>query len=304
MAKKTDTMELLIIRGAAIGDVLCTEPIVRKLTQMGYRVHIKTKYPEIFVYNSSLTSINKSVKTDCVINLNLSYELRPRMHTLDAYISVVRKKITGFSLDDSERIPIYNKNYIWKNGKRNIIVVNSEGSWLSRTYDVDKWKQFIQYLKEQGNEILEIGRDPSKYLGIGKNCYARLTLDESVKLMLESDMYVGFDGALMHFAQSIGLPMFIIFGCTCPNYRIHNWDIAKVLWKNSDELECAGCHHRRLAPRKGTVCFHSKIFCLDFSVERVIETFVNAPFGNKPHLCEKNDQRILRIADVLDLSFY
>ena len=294
-------MILRIIRSSAIGDVLCTEPVIRKLSSLGHRIHFSTIYPDTFIYNKNIISINKDVSVDSVIDLDMSYERKPMMHILDAYVEVVKKTIPDFVLEEHERVPVYNEKFAWKNEKRNVVTVNSEGSWASRTYDVTKWKQFILFLKDRGNRIVEIGSDPGKYLGIGDNYYGKLSLSETVELMLESDMYVGMDGGLMHFAQSIGLPMFIIFGCTCPNYRIHNWEIAKVLWKNTDELDCAGCHHRRLSPRRETYCFCDEVACLDFSVERVIDTFLNAPFGNKPVLTAGNHKKIVRADDFMNM---
>ena len=293
-------MNILIVRGAAIGDVLCTEPIIRKLTKMGHRIHFRTIYPGTLMYNKNIITINEKSAADRIINLNMSYERMPMMHIIDAYSEVVRKVVPGFVLEEKERIPVYNEKLAWKNVKKNVVTVNSEGSWSSRTYDVTKWKQFIRYLKDRGNHIVEIGSDPAKYLGIGDNFYGKLKLNETVELMMESDLYVGMDGGLMHFAQSIGLPMFIIFGCTCPVYRIHNWNIAKVLWKNTDELDCAGCHHRRLGPRRETECFCDETACLDFTVNRVIDTFLNAPFGNKPVLTDANRKRILRLDDLMN----
>lgn len=293
-------MNIKIIRGAAIGDVLCTEPIIRKLTSMGHRIHFSTVYPETLIYNKYLISINEKVVADRVINMNLSYERKPMIHMIDAYTEIVRKVIPEFFLEVKERVPVYNEKFVWKKSNKNVVTVNSEGSWPSRTYDDARWKQFIRFLKDNGNHIIEIGCDPTKYLGIGDNFYGKLKLSETVELMLESDMYIGMDGGLMHFAQSIGLPMFIIFGCTCPIYRIHNWDIAKVLWKNCDELDCAGCHHRRIGPRRETICFRDEISCLNFSMERVIGTFLNAPFGNRPVLTEADHKRIYRVDDFMN----
>ncbi len=290
-------MNLRVIRGAAIGDVLCAEPIIRKLSAMGHRIHVSTMYPDTFTFNSVISSINKDVTTDNVINLDLSYERLPLVHIVDAYVTAVQKVLPEFVLGKNERIPVYNENFVWKNSNSNIVAVNSEGSWASRTYDVTRWRQFVTFLKENGNHIIEIGSNPDKYLGIGENYYGKLKLSETIELMQEADVYVGMDGGLMHFAQSIGLPMFVIFGCTCPVYRIHDWHIAKVLWKNSRELNCAGCHHRRLGPRRETECFRESTLCLDFSVQHVIDTYMTVPYGNKPELTDVDGEKMYRLDD-------
>lgn len=284
---------VLIKREAGLGDVLAVEPIIRKLKALGYCIFFETNRPELFLYNDDIVAIFKpNVVPDfvenqsLVINLNGAYENKPLVHILDGYINKVQELWSTFQLSDEERIPIYDKNLIRHlpySDKIKKICVNSEGSWLSRTYDRKKMVQFIKYLQENNYSIYEIGCDKKNYLGIGKMCYG-MKLHDTVELMSHMDLYIGMDGGLMHFAQAIHLPIFVIFGCTCPNFRIHDWARAKVLWKNTDELSCAGCHHRRKAPRNFTECDRYTIDCLDWTVEEVIESFETAKFNDPPEL--------------------
>jgi len=292
--------DILIIRDGALGDVLCIEPIIRKLKAMGFNVYLETGFAQVHFYNKNLTAVfgTQQVPPDIreksiIINLNLAYERRPFLHIIDAYIQEVQTKLPDFQLTPQEKIPVYDSNISCAGNKNNpkTICVNSEGSWAAKTYDRMKMKQFIAYLKASGYFIIEIGWNRDNYLGVGEDYYG-LQLHDSVKVMAKTDMYIGMDGGLMHLAQAIGLPMFIIFGCVCPNFIIHNWDIAKVLWKNTDELSCAGCHHRRSYPRPFTECDKEMIDCLNWPVETVIETFETVPFGNKPVLTDAIYQKI------------
>ena len=274
-----------------MGDVLCTEPIARKLNRMGFHVYIQTDFAEAYLYNHYVVKVIKKPsrmlkwrKFFIRINLNYAYERRPFLHIVDAYEEKVRASIPGFLLKASEKCPVYDKNITYKGNQRHIqiICINNEGSWKSRTYPY--MKDVAIHFKRAGCQIIEIGQNPDYYLGVGDNYYGRLNLHDTVQLMLNCDLYIGMDRGLMHFAQAIHMPSFILFGCTCPNFRIHDWDVTKVMWKNTDTLPCAGCHHRRSAPREFTECDRDRIYCIDWPPEEVICQFRNAPFGNKPLL--------------------
>ena len=87
----------------------------------------------------------------------------------------------------------------------------------------------------------------------------------------------------MHIAQSVGTPSVIVFGCTCPNYRVHDWTKLKAVWLDQKELECAGCHHWKSAPRYHTNCDRKSILCLEgIKVNDVINAIHRKRGWNKP----------------------
>ena len=83
------------------------------------------------------------------------------------------------------------------------------------------------------------------------------------------------DGSLAHFAQSMNIPTFLIFGCTSPHLRVHNWKITNVVWLDKTKNPCAGCHHDlEEAPKVFTKCKRDKIYCLEnITLEMVIDKF-------------------------------
>ena len=282
---------VIIKRNAGLGDVISSEPIVRKIISMGFHVFYETenpfgihhRHPEVI----PLKMVPDFLETSSiVIDLNMSYEVAPLQHILDAYIDKVREVFPSFSLEGVERIPQYDLSFENKSvlDKPKRICVNIEGTWDSRTYPHSKTKQFFNYLVQQGYEVFEIGLRHELYLGVGKDCFG-FTLDETAAFMKTMDLYVGMDGGLMHLAQAIGLPVFILFGCICPNFRIHDWSKARVMWKNIDQLSCAGCHHRRLAPHFITECDNiNRHECMAWSVQEVINAFETEKYDNPPKL--------------------
>jgi len=268
-------IRILVDRQGALGDALCTEPIIKALRKKYplCLLHVNTVCPTAFTCNRYVdhcaNNLNKK-DYDIVIDLNLAYEKNPTMHIVDAYA-----KEAGVILDQSNKIPVYYGLTCFENKYENsdYITVCSEGSWLSRTWNLDRWKSFISRLSKT-NKIVEVGHDKRNYLGIGENLIGKMSLQQTVGVIAKAKLFVGFDGGLMHFSQAVGTPVFIIFGCTNPLYRIHDWNKATVVNMTEDELECAGCHHKLPAPRCFTECTKDKIYCLDgISLERVINTF-------------------------------
>ncbi len=283
---------VLMKRAKGIGDVLAFEPIARKFKALGYNVLVATLFNKVFRHCNSVdgsfskVNISKSIERRCLtIDFEHAYGVRPYGNMVDGYVRFVQSILPHFSLPESERMPIYDSSLIHehKGSIRKICVNNEATEWKSRIYPHEKMKQFVSYLKDIGYEIYEIGVNPDAYLGVGKNCFG-MELHDSVTLMSEMDLYVGLDNGLMHLAQSIHLPIFVLFGCVCPLFRIHDWTRARVMWKNTDELYCAGCWSRRQLPCSIVECDREKLFCMDWSVEEVITAFETYPYNNPPKL--------------------
>lgn len=283
---------ILLKRNRGLGDVLAFEPCARKFREMGYQILVATEYDDIFRHNHvadgvfGMMSIPSRIETSCIVfDMTHAYAITPFSHMVDGYIAFVRKLFPDFSLSETEKMPVYDASLIRPHGTepKKICVNNEATEWKSRIYDRDKMRQFVLYLKRKGYEIYEIGKDEETYLGVGENCFG-IELHDTVRLMSEMDLYVGLDNGLLHLAQSIHLPIFALFGCVCPLFRIHDWSRARVMWKNTDELACAGCWSRRRMPCDVVVCDQKEHYCMDWSVEQVIYAFEHLEYDSPPQL--------------------
>lgn len=281
---------IILQRGGGMGDVLTLEPLCRALKNNGFNVGLMSNWECLFFYNNSIDFsspfYNRFLEDSAMyISVELAHETRPLCHMLDAYLNLISQYIPGIEISAEARIPVYDNSLIRLRSKEiRKICINAEASqWHSRIYDINRMREFAKYLLSKGYEIYEIGTDRSNYLGVGKDCFG-LELHDSVELMSKTDLYVGLDNGLMHLAQAIRLPIFVLFGCTCPLYRIHDWTRARVMWKNVNELACAGCYHRRRIPCVKTECMYEKCRCLDWSVEEVIYAFENLEYDSPPVL--------------------
>ena len=271
-----EPMKILVDRQGALGDCLCTEPIIRELKNKypQGKIYVDTSCPNAFLNNPDIAVYGKGIKYkfeyDMVIDLNGAYEANPQMHVVDAYA----KKAKVIIYPD-ELIPRYYGLLSNQEKLKKTIVVCSDNTWKNRMWDLKLWKQFIEHITKKYNyTVLEVGIHPENYLGIGQNFIGKLIFPNVVNLIYRSEMFLGFDSGLIHFAQAVGTPIFSIFGCIDPHYRIHDWDKATVVWLNHHELECAGCHHKKKAPVTFSQCERDKIYCLEnITLDRVINTF-------------------------------
>ncbi len=292
---------IVLQRQYGMGDAFYLEPVARKLSDMGYAVFISTDYGFVFENASYLTDI---FAFNCVpqwildraflIDFFNAYERRPFMHILDAYVKQIQEVLPGFTLEEERRIPIYDASMIRERDKTEIkkICVNFEASeWKSRMFPRSKTMEIIKALSDRGIEIYEIGCNEDYYLGVGKNCYG-LRFPETIRLMSQMDLFIGVDNGLMHFAQSVHLPIFILFGCTCPMYRVIDWSNARVMWKSAKELICSGCHHRVKIPQNYTYCGRDKHYCMDWTADEVLNAFDTLAYDMPPEIGEADQTPI------------
>lgn len=270
---------ILLKRLGANGDAFCIEPIARELKYKypGCEIHVETRCPQWLQKSPVFTQIGIGLDNqhyDEKIDLDLSYEKTPMVHIVDAYARDAQVNLSYIS-----KTPVFDPNLKWTGENSNTIVVNSEGSWACRTWDMGRWSRFIQKIKAEGYDITEVG--VGHYLGIGKNMVNQLNIFDTAKVISEAKEFVCFDGGLLHIAQSIGTPSFSIWGCTCPMYRIHDWAICRTVWLDSESIECAGCHHWRISPRYYSECHMDKQVCTEhLSESQVWDSWKNGLYNN------------------------
>ena len=261
-------LEILVIRTGALGDAFMVEPILRELVNKypGCSVYFQTKCAEWYTPCDYIKECGPSLKDkrkyDIVIDLDMAYERRAKMHVIDAYAEAA-----NVILDKDGRLPVYGGLQKFEKREKTA-VINAEGSWDSRQWPLDRIRGVAQYLKGEGYHVKEVGRTQSLYTGVGENLIGKLPFKGVVQTIAEASLYFGMDGGLAHFAQSVGTPSFLVFGCTNPEYRVHPQANVKAAW--IDSLPCSGCHHEGL-PKTFTKCATGKFECLTrITVEQVI----------------------------------
>ena len=267
-------LQILVKRTRALGDSFMAEPIARELNNKypWCHVYFETSCPEWFTPCDYIKECGPNLRQkrryDIVIDLDMVYERNPKMHIVDAYAMAAM-----VDLDEDKRTPQY-MGAVENKTDMKTAVINAEGSWKSRQWPLDRITSFALHLKSQGYTVKEVGRSEHLYTGVGENLIGKLNINEVIQIIADADIYFGMDGGLMHFAQSVGTKCFIVFGCTCPHYRVHDWSITKALWLDKSVLACAGCHHEGKAGKTFTECATGKYECLNgITVEDAINQF-------------------------------
>jgi ADP-heptose:LPS heptosyltransferase len=265
-----------ILRNRALGDVLWVEPIIRYFLEMQKSVNLKTLYPEIFenyplkglsINQSIFESSSKEKKFQRFIDLNMSYESRPKMHILQAYmqealIDDMPLSYPKIYLSEQELMPVIEGDYA-------ILHIDSKPQNYRNVYDVS-WDRIVQHLESAGLNVIQIS-PPSHKLFTTQ--YEPKSLRNLFTLIAKSRLFIGPDSGPSHIAASFQIPSIIFFGSVNPKYR-HLASFKGTFLQG--QCSHSFCYHEAIST-EGVPCKLQKIQppCASHSNERVIQAISN-----------------------------
>lgn len=265
---------ICIQREGAIGDALLVSPIIEslKLENPSCKITLSTNAPHIVTFNKYIDQIfphNIIPKgVDRVINLDMAYEKRPLMHVIDAYAEVAGVKLATRMLRIDLPKDIPNKfNYL----KNYIIVHIGPTAWPGRNLPASTMDEVVMVLKDKGYYIVEIGHQVNlKKADLTMN---GISVEETIMLIKNCEMFLGIDSAPMHIAQAFDKPGVVAFGCILPEYRIINKNKLKAI--QAKNIVCLGCHHWQYEqPRTFSDCLRlfDRGACMrDITADQILE---------------------------------
>ena len=230
ISQTEDISSIAVKRTIGMGDIVITEPIIRKLkekyptSKITYYTaksdvikYFETQPDEIVtidendVVKDTLHDVDSEVKFD----LDLSYESREETSFIDAYAQVI-----GLEFNDQvEKHPhlIYNEEALIKD--KYVVVVGDGSGWPGKTWDLEKYAEVIKYVKSMGYKVYETGLT---YTEESEDEYHQCEFDELVNLVANCEFYIGTDNGPMHLARGFNKPCFIIAGAALPYYTNPN----------------------------------------------------------------------------------
>lgn len=244
---------VLVKRKGALGDVLLTTPIVKRLHEEGWDVDVATDCVEVFEGNPHVNHVRGHIACqgsscyDKVIDLNLAYEKTPNMHIIDAYSMVAfGDKKTPHKLD---------VHFDLRLGKKWRVTLHKGISWENRTWPEANWDTVFHTLGL--NLVLPIRTIDSNIT---------LSLHEIAQIIYETEVFVGSDSGLLHLAQALGVPSIGLYTCAKAEYR------ATGAFPIIPDIDCYGCLHDEPPPVTYCGCRRGDLACLDLiTPEMVIE---------------------------------
>ena len=210
---------VLIRRHGAFGDALCVTPIIahfRATLGPDAVIDVATATFSAFEGNSDVTGIypphHGAEGYERVIDLNNAYELRPKMHIVDAYAEAA-----GITLSDSKKVLRFGCNdRDYRRG--DTVIMHCAKSWESRTIPRDTWDEVASVLNGKGYKVVAVGTGRD-YVPAGAADRRDLTLNGIRGAVKTSAGFIGSDSGLLHLAGTTDAPIVGIYTCASHEVR-------------------------------------------------------------------------------------
>lgn len=264
---------VVIRRTAALGDVLMCESVLDYFSNKGYRVYLDT-LPEFFQifahYNhivKHVSELKQGVKAK-VYDLDMTYERNPKQLVLKSYYDACG--ITDGDIRNS-RLYLHHAND-QKLFERYVVIHADDTGIPHRNINGLKWFKVIEFLKEQGYLIVQIGKRTSAKIP-GAIQFNAATKHITMYLIRDAEMFIGLDSGLAQIAVAFNVPSVIFFGSVNPQYRYPNLEKIKVVHTDCPLNKDYYCYHEVVDWTVGKDCEVKKELppCSVFSAEQVIE---------------------------------
>jgi ADP-heptose:LPS heptosyltransferase len=261
-------MAILVHRAGALGDVILTTPIIRRLRREfpNELIQVVTSYPRVYQNNPHIGGreyvIGEMVKN---VYLDLAYEKNPSLHIVEAYMQETFEDL-GDRKDLQQELFFSDASTIFEGLKRKVIAIHAaRAGWNNRTLPRYTWRLVVDGLRKAGFWPVLIGapnRDEvpdcevTRFFG-----YDILT---HAWLINRAVCFVGSDSALLHVAGATNTPIVGIFTCARPATRLP-WRGGRLGGRCIPivpKLDCVGCLARRPAPVTTEYCERGDTACV------------------------------------------
>jgi ADP-heptose:LPS heptosyltransferase len=276
---------ILVIRPAALGDVIMATGIVRALKQRYPHAAIDVATNDFEVFRNS-TRIRYAAPAgqfdrnqyDLVIDLEMAYELNPQMHTIDAYAA--RAAIDPATTDLHTELFVQPEHHAFLAHvglpEKFVVIHQRQHYWTSRNLPRSFYMELMREIVSQtGHAVVQIGNNDDFTFGsIHGYLYDltnQLSLHETAALISRARAFVGIDGGPMHIAATTNTPIIGLFTSVKSEYRAPRNRNAAYIGIASD-IECYGCVENQPAPVTKYYCMRGDDECTRrFSVTDVIK---------------------------------
>lgn len=265
---------ILVRRGGALGDVILTTPIVRRLKHENpsSEIWVETGYPEVFHGNPYVAGVNGSGPFNRLINLDLAYEMRPKMHVVDAYSEAAFGCADAGVVGKQQWLAHSVVRFMAAN--KQFIAVHAAVSWPNRTIPQSTWDSVSHRLLDEGFIVVAIGTTRDMLPTGAIDLRNIPTLPELVGFLDLCGGFIGSDSALLHVAGATAVPIVGIFTSVKPEYRMP-LRYAPQTSVTMPGLDCLGCLAEEPPPVTYVGCRRGDLACREVSADQIVEALLD-----------------------------
>jgi ADP-heptose:LPS heptosyltransferase len=269
---------ILVNRLGALGDVLLTTPIVRKLfkDRDGYcEIGVRTLHPEVFLNNPWVHRVypgNERLPInnfDVVFNLNLVYERNPARHILDAYGfyafgDMAFDRRCELFPGDADRAFSEDIARRWPDGY--VVVHMRRILQKSRNLPEEFWRSLVGgVLANTQLGVVQVGAASELAFGGDDRLLdlrGGLSIHRLREVVQRAKCFVGVDSAPFHVAATTATPLVAFFTTARAEYRKPFRDRGpfKAL---VPAIDCYGCQERLPLGSTMVSCFRGDEECVN-----------------------------------------
>ena len=278
-------MRIMVRRSGALGDVVLTTPILRRLRRENPDAEIGVHTAFTGIFNNSphkLFVTNQAPLPypwtpdgglDRMIDLDLAYEKRPTMHIVRAYMQA------AFG-DDGEPEDLHQEMFFppvepWVKERRVVAVHAAKAGWRNRTLPEATWMKVVKLLQDEGCFPILVGSMKDALPSAKCASFHSGDIMQQAAMIARCRCFIGSDSGLLHVAGATQTPIVGVFTSVMPAYRlpwrhgIHGWNCGSVM----PNLDCVGCVARQPVPTTIETCERGDIVCTGMvSAETIVET--------------------------------
>lgn len=248
---KLKRKSVLIKRVECLGDVICTEPIVRYFYNRKYNVHFEAgKYKDVYV-NNNMVSLEKK-PCDEFYDLTGIYEKRLHLSIIDGYLDYLRIKLPEedkhprLYISEQEQLYFEDLKKQFDLNKYAVLSIGYIGGALRRGFwSPVHWLPIVEKLINSNYKVLQVGNLARK--NIKDDEFPKLSnlidlryktnIRQLFTLVKNANLFVGMDGGVMHTANAFDIPGIAIFNTCHPR--------EKLISKNSTVVGPSACANQQ-----------------------------------------------------------
>lgn len=253
-------MRILVRRMGALGDVVLTTPIVRRLRRENpdAEIGVQTAYPDVYRNSPHRLTVfqpgplpypwTPEGGLDHTIALDLAYERRPDLHIVQAFM------LAAF---DDEGDPADHRQELFPagiapffDGTRVIAVHAAKAGWRSRTLPEATWVAVTEGIRNRGLFPLMVGSMRDALPKAKAAAFHSHDILAQMRMIEKCACFIGSDSGLTHVAGASDVPIVCAFTSVLPALRMPrrygrmNWRFEAVV----PDLDCIGCLARAPVP--------------------------------------------------------